>query len=618
MSRAERIADPAHLKRPETGKTAGAVPAAKADTMPMATDVPPAQLTEDACRRLDRRVHARLGALSGGLSAIALAGAWADWAAHLAISPGKQLELAWKAGQKWQRLGSEMMQATTGLGPGAKAVVPLPQDDRFSAPQWQRFPYNLLHQSFLLQQQWWHDAAMEIPGVATQNQRLVEFFSRQILDMVSPSNALATNPELLDRTVQEGGANLVRGYVNWVADMTRLLEGRHHKIPAAFCPGEGVALTPGKVVLRNHLIELIQYAPATPTVGAVPLLIVPAWIMRYYILDLTPEDSLIRWLVAQGFTVFCISWKNPDASDRDLGFDDYLQSGVMAALDAVCAITGVPKVNAVGYCLGGTLLAIAAAAMARDGDDRIATLSMLAAQVDFSEAGELSLFTSEAQVALLEDMMWETGYLDQRQMAGAFNLLRSRDLIWSRNVRRYLLGMPPETTAMGAWSADATRMPYRMHADYLRRLFIENDLALGRFVAAGRTVFLADIRVPVFAVATERDHIAPWKSVFKLTYLLHGDATFALVSGGHNTGIVAAPGNPRAGRRILLHTTASIHSSPEDWAASVPVVPGSWWPDWADWLGDNAGAQIAPPPLGNPAAGYPGVADAPGTYVCAP
>ncbi len=308
----------------------------------------------------------------------------------------------------------------------------------------------------------------------------MEFAARQLLDMTAPSNFPLTNPEILWRTISTGGFNLVRGAQNSFADYERALGGKKPVGTEQFEVGHDVAITPGKVVFHNRLIELIQYAPAMQEVRAEPILIVPAWIMKYYILDLSPHNSLIKYLTEQGFTVFMISWKNPGPDDRDLGMDDYPVIGVMDALDAIGRILPDRKVHAAGYCLGGTLLSIAAAAMARDRDDRIATLTLLAAQTDFTEAGELMLFTDESQVTFLEDMMWEQGFLDSRQMAGAFEMLRSNDLVWSRIVHDYLLGEREPMTDLMAWNADATRMPYRMHSEYLRRLFLDNDLAEGR------------------------------------------------------------------------------------------------------------------------------------------
>lgn len=287
---------------------------------------------------------------------------------------------------------------------------------------------------------------------------------------------------------------------------------------------------------------------------AVPVLCVPAWIMKYYTLDLTAQDSLVRYLVGKGHTVFMISWKNPDAADRDLSLEDYRKLGVMEALDAVGAITGSASVNAVGYCIGGTLLSIAAAAMARDGDTRLASLALFAAQTDFKEPGELSLFIDESQISFLEATMWQRGYLDTRQVSGAFQLLRSNDLVWSRRLKHYLLGLPEAKTELMTWNADATRMPYRMHSDYLRQLFLHNDLARGHYRTDGRPIALADIQVPVFAVGTLTDHVAPWRSVFKLHLLCDTEITFLLTSGGHNAGVVSPPG--KAGRSYQLATRA--------------------------------------------------------------
>ena len=568
----------------------------------------------DALRSLDRRIHATLGSAVGGLSVVGLAQAWSDWALHLALSPGKRMELGLEAWRKWSRLGTAMTEGLGGPDRGP-CIVPRPNDRRFAGPAWHKMPYCALSQSFLLAEEWWHEATTDIPGVSRQNERLVEFYGRQFMDMLSPSNFLATNPELMERTAGEGGKNLIRGLSAWAADAGRVITGDDAPRPLAFRPGKEVAITPGEVIYQNRLIELIQYRPATETVQSVPILIVPAWIMKYYILDLSPENSLIRWLVGQGFTVFCLSWKNPDAGDRDLGLEDYRTLGVMAALDAVCAVTGAEAVHAMGYCLGGTLLAVAAAAMARDGDRRLATLTLLAAQVDFSQAGELAMFASEPQIALLEDIMWQEGYLDQRRMAGAFNMLRAQDLIWSRVTKAYLEGEIDRPDDLGSWSMDATRMPYRMHSEYLRRFYLDNDLSEGRLGAGGAPVYLADIRVPIFAVATERDHIAPWKSVFKLSFMVHGALDLALVSGGHNTGIVAPPGHPRASYRLLRHGPESNHPGPDDWAQSVAAVPGSWWEALRDWWLGHSDRPIAPPPMGRAESGLAPLRPAPGNYV---
>ncbi len=564
---------------------------------------------------LDHAAHAGLARLTGGLSPAALTAAYMDWAVHLAISPGKQVELAAKAARKWARLAQFASRCAMDGRDCKPCIEPLPQDRRFARDEWQRWPFNIIHQAFLLQQQWWHNATTDIDGVTKQHEAVVEFVSRQILDMASPSNFIATNPVVQQRTLETGGQNLVHGLRNFVEDWERIVHSKPAAGTEAFQVGRDVAVTPGKVIYRNRLIELIQYAPTTEMVRPEPILIVPAWIMKYYILDLSPRNSLVRYLTDQGFAVFIISWKNPAAEDRDLGMDDYRRLGVMAALDAVNAVIPNRKVHAVGYCLGGTLLSIAAAAMARDGDKRLATMSLLAAQADFRKAGELTLFINESQIHFLDDLMRSQGYLDTRQMAGAFQLLRSNDLIWSRLVRHYLMGERTPLNDLMAWNADATRMPYRMHSEYLRRLFLNNDLAEGRFRVDGRPVAVSDIRVPIFAVGTERDHVAPWRSAFKIHLLADTDVTFLLTTGGHNAGIVADPDRPGGSFQVLTKSATDRYLDPDTWAKVAPRSDGSWWPEWTRWLASYSGGPANPPAMGAPTRGYPVLCDAPGTYV---
>jgi polyhydroxyalkanoate synthase len=566
---------------------------------------------------IDRSLHAAISRLTAGLSPAALAEAYFDWASHLATAPGKQSQLVEKAFRKAVRLGHHMSKQmiADGLGCERPCIEPLPQDRRFSGEAWQKWPYNFIYQSFLLHQQWWHNATTGVRGVTAQHERVVEFAARQLLDMLSPANFIATNPEVLNKTVEEAGLNLVRGFQNFLEDWQRATSGAKPVGSEKFVVGGNLAITPGKVIYRNRLIELIQYAPATSEVRPQPILIVPAWIMKYYILDLSQHNSLVRYLTGQGFTVFMISWKNPGPDDRDLGMEDYRTLGIMAALDAIGAVLPERKVHALGYCLGGTLLAIAAAAMARDHDGRLETMTLLAAQADFTEAGELMLFINESQLSFLEDTMWEQGFLDTRQMAGAFQLLRSNDLIWSRMVHDYLMGERETMNDLMAWNADATRMPYKMHSEYLRRLFLENDLAEGRFQAGGKPVALTDIRVPMFAVGTVRDHVAPWRSVFKLHLLTDTDVTFLLTSGGHNAGIVSEPGHKGRTYQVAEKTAIEHYIDPETWSGRTPVRQGSWWPELAAWLAERSGPPVAPPPMGAGSDGYAAIADAPGTYV---
>ena len=566
-------------------------------------------------RDIDRASAAASAKLTGGLSPAAIALAFADWAIHLGAAPGKQMELTLEVGRKSLALSGEALRSA--LDPkSVPSIEPLAGDERFRDDSWNAGPYRLLYQNFLLAEQWWDAATHDIPGVSPHHENVVSFIARQWLDMFSPSNSPITNPVVGQETLRSGGRNLTKGVRNWVDDAQRAKAGLPPPGSEAFVPGEAVAVTPGKVVFRNHLIELIQYAPSTGTVHPEPVLIVPAWIMKYYILDLSPQNSLIRYLVDQGRTVFCISWRNVTADDRELTLEDYRRSGTMAALDAITAIVPDQKVHAAGYCLGGTLLAITAAAMAEVDDDRLKSMTLFAAQTDFTEPGELALFIDDSQVALLESMMWQHGTLGAAQMAGAFQLLKSNDLIWSRMVHDYLMGERTPMIDLMAWNADTTRMPYRMHSEYLRKLFLGNDLASGRYVVDGHPIALQNIRAPIFAVGTERDHVAPWQSVYKIHYLSDAPVTFVLTSGGHNAGIVSEPGHPHRHFRIATKEAESPLLSADEWIAAARIENGSWWTAWTEWLDlHSVGEQMAPPSMGAPDKGLPPLADAPGAYV---
>jgi polyhydroxyalkanoate synthase subunit PhaC len=565
----------------------------------------------------DRPLHATMARITGGVSPAALSQAFTDWLQHLLLSPDKQVELMGKAARKWARYLEYCPRACADPN-CAQCIEPLLQDKRFTGEAWQKWPFNAIYQGFLLNQQWWHNATTGVGGVSKHHEDIVSFMARQFLDIFSPVNFPLTNPEVLDTTLKQGGMNFVRGAANFWEDWRRVVTGEKPVGVDNFQVGRNVAVTPGKVVFRNRLIELIQYAPATDKVYAEPILIVPAWIMKYYILDLSPENSLVKYLTQQGFTVFMISWKNPSAEDRDLGMEDYRTLGIGAALDAVNAIVPDRKVHAVGYCLGGTLLSIAVAAMARDGDERLKSLTLLAAQTDFTEAGELMLFIDEAQISFLEGMMAEKGFLDTKQMAGAFQLLRSNDLIWSTMVQDYLMGERRPMIDLMAWNADGTRMPCRMHSEYLRHLFLNNDLAEGRYKVDGRPVSLRDIRLPLFAVSTIADHVAPWRSVYKIQMLTDADVRFVLSNGGHNAGIVNPPGYPHRHHQIATHKKEEKYVDPDAWRQDAVHHEGSWWPCWRDWLVEHSTDQIAPPPIGAARSDYPLLGDAPGTYVLEP
>jgi len=573
-------------------------------------DLDPAALMALEADRLARAYAARA---TLGVSPAALALAFGDWWLHLAASPGKLVELERKAARKWLRYATWLAQAVQGK-PCASCIEPLEQDTRFRSEAWREWPFNAVYQGFLFWQQWWHNATTGVHGVSPHHAHVVNFTMRQLLDPWSPSNFPWSNPEVLQAAREQAGMNFVNGAANFVDDWRREVLGERPAGAEAFVPGQQVALTPGRIVLRNRLIELIQYAPKTyapdtPQVYPEPVLIVPAWIMKYYILDLSPANSLVKYLVDRGHTVFMISWKNPGPAERNLSMDDYLELGVMQALDAVGRIIPQAKVHMAGYCLGGTLAAIAAAVMAREQDERLASLTLLAGQVDFEEAGELTLFIDDSQVSLLEDMMRAQGYLDTRQMAGAFQLLRSNDLVWSRRVREYLLGRRAPMNDLLAWNADATRMPYRMHAGYLRRLFLNNDLSAGRYEARGRRVALSDIRLPLFAVGTTKDHVAPWRSVYKAGLYTDADVTFLLTTGGHNAGIVSDPRRTDRSFQAATRAHGEPYLDPDAWAAQTPRNSGSWWPEWQGWLASHSSAPAAPPPI------VDALGPAPGQYV---
>ncbi len=568
----------------------------------------------DIKNSIDRVIHAVEGRYTQGLSPASLTLAFMDWLIHTTHSPGKMGEMRENFLRKYSAFNLWSMRAA--FDPELQPfITPLPGDRRFSDPAWKRFPYNVMAQGFLLQEQWWHYATTGIPGVSDHHESVVSFAARQWLDVLSPTNYPLTNPQVVEKAINSGGQSLLNGMQNLLEDIQHNLLGDADPEASNFQPGKNLACTPGKVVYRNRLIELIQYEPTTDKVAAEPVLITPAWIMKYYILDLSQHNSMVKYLVDKGHTVFMISWHNPDAQDRDMGMSDYLRRGVMDALQAINHIVPERKVHLVGYCLGGTLASIAAAAMARDNDERLKSLTLFTAQTDFTEAGELMLFIDESQLSYMEDMMWEKGYLDTQQMAGAFTLLRSYDLIWSRIINEYLMGETPHMNDLMAWNADSTRMPYRMHSEYLRHLFLNNDLASGRFNVGDRPISLRDIRVPVFCVATQKDHVAPWHSVYKIHDLMNTEVTFVLTSGGHNAGIVSEPGHPRRNYQLGVQTAEDKHIPADDWVLRHESQEGSWWEPWNEWLNKHSGESVAPPGMGNTEADYPPIGPAPGTYV---
>lgn len=555
-----------------------------------------------------RAVQLQMATLSGGLAPDVYIGAWWDWYLNLARSPQAQHAVLDDAVAKMLDTWTFAFQAATG-----QAVAPAQDDARFAGNAWAQWPFNVIARSSQNYAEWWQNAWSAAPGVSPANQRTLGFVARNALEVISPANYLFTNPELLEATRAQSGQNLLRGFSHWLVDVERTLTGKPSAGTGAFIVGRDLAATPGKVVMRNELAELIQYSPTTATVYAEPVLIFPASIMKYYILDLSPGNSLVRYLVSQGHTVFIVSWKNPNAADRDLGMDDYLRLGFRAALDMVAGRVPGVKIHTVGYCIGGTFLSIAAAALAAEGDQRLASVTLMAAQQDFSDPGELSLFISPSQIDMLEAVMERAGVLKSEQMGGAFAMLRCRDLLWTPAVNTYLRGNREKPNDLMAWNADGTRLPYRMHTDYLRSLYLDNALAKAEFVSEGRKVDLAAIRLPMFVVGTETDHVAPWQSVYKARRLTRSsDYTFLLTSGGHNAGIISGPVHPRRRHRVHTWHNETDALAPEAWLDSTAPTPGSWWPVWQRWLAEHSSRERVAPPKCEPVATGP---DAPGEYV---
>jgi len=558
---------------------------------------------------LDRVGRSMIARFTLGMSPYAQSAAWFDWMSHFSRAPGRQVELAALAAVLNVRLAALM------AGNDVPQLAPEAIDHRFTDPGWRAMPFLAWQQAFLAQEEWWRSATRPLRGMRPRNAERVGFMIHQTLDAFSPSNVPWMNPEVIGRTLQEAGANLARGMNNFIEDWARAITMTPPQPDPQFRVGDNIAATPGQVIFRNSLMELIQYSPTTPDVVAEPVLIVPAWIMKYYVLDLTAQRSLVRYLVDRGFTVFMMSWRNPTAADRDVPFDAY-RADVMAALHVINTVVPGRKVHACGYCLGGTLLSIAAATMARDEDDRLATVTLLAGQTDFSEAGEVMLFVDDSQIAFLEDMMWDQGVLDATQMSATFRTLRSDDLVWSKMTRNYLLGERDEPNDLLAWNADPTRLPYLMHSQYLRGLFLENRLTAGRFAVEGEVIALKDLRMPMFVVGTETDHIAPWHSVYKIHLFTDNEATFLLTNGGHNAGIVSEPGHKGRHYEIATRHPGDRYVDADTWRARATRSEGSWWPEWASWLTARSdGRRVAPPPMGAPAHGFGPLCPAPGTYV---
>ena len=493
------------------------------------------------------------------------------------------------------------------------AVTPEPGDRRFRDEAWSENPlYDHIKQSYLLASKFMLSTVRETEGLDAHTAHKVDFYTRQFIDALAPTNFAMTNPEVARRTVETGGENLVQGLSNMLEDLERgqgRLRVRMTDLEK-FRLGENVAVTPGKVVFENDLMQLIQYAPATETVRRRPLLIVPPWINKYYILDLRPKNSFIKWAVDQGHTVFVISWVNPDERLAGKTMDDYLLEGPVAALEAVGKATGETRVNAIGYCLGGTLLAATLAYLkAADRRPSIESATFFTTMVDFAEPGELGVFIDEEQLALVEESMKDKGYFDGAKMAEAFNLLRANDLIWSFVINNYLMGKDPFPFDLLYWNSDSTRMPREMHSAYLRDMYQDNRLREpGGITLDGVPIDLSSIDVPVYILSTREDHIAPWKSTYAATRLYGGPIRFVLAMSGHIAGVVNPPAANKYG-----HFTGELAETPDAWLEAATAHEGSWWPDWDAWVSGHDDGEV---PAREPGAGaLPAIEDAPGRYV---
>jgi polyhydroxyalkanoate synthase len=488
-----------------------------------------------------------------------------------------------------------------------------PKDKRFRDDAWKNNEvFDFIKQSYLLSARYVQDVVGHVDGLDPKTAKKIDFYARQFTDAMSPSNFLLTNPEVLRRTAETGGENLLRGLNNLLTDLERgrgKLTIRMTDMDA-FKLGENIAVSPGCVVFQNELMQLIQYSPTTAKVLKRPLLILPPWINKFYILDLRPKNSFVRWAVSQGHTVFMVSWVNPDERMADVGFDSYMTSGVFAALDAIAAATGETEVDAIGYCLGGTLLAATLAWMARRGDERIRTATFFVALLDFEEAGELGVFIDEEQLKGLEQRMEEQGFLEGSDMSATFNMLRANDLIWSFVVNNYLLGNEPFPFDLLYWNSDSTRMPARMHSFYLRNMYQQNLLAKpGGITLAGEPLDLGLIKIPAYFLSTREDHIAPWRSTYRGTQLLGGRKRFVLAASGHIAGVV----NPPDGGKYNHWVNNALPADPQAWLEGATELAGSWWPDWHRWVIGRAAPMVPARVPGDGA--LPIIEDAPGSYV---
>jgi len=541
--------------------------------------------------------------------------AFFDLGQRMMADPAKMWEAQAALWKGYQDLWLATWQRAAGQTPAAPAVTPEKGDRRFKDPEWdENAVFDYIKQSYLLTARWMRGVVEEAnEGVEAETAKKIDFYTRQFIDAASPSNFAMTNPQVLRATVESGGQNLLKGLGNMLDDLERGNGKLAIKMtdPDAFKVGENLAATPGKVVFQNDLMQLIQYAPSTDKVAERPLLIIPPWINKFYILDMQPKNSFIKWAVDQGQTVFVISWVNPDERHAQKTFESYMVEGPLAAIAAVTEATGVKDVNVVGYCIGGTLLAALLSAMAAQKDSRVASATFLTTMTDFKEAGELSVFIDEEQITALEEKMNKRGYLEGSEMATTFNMLRANDLIWSFVVNNYLLGKDSLPFDLLYWNSDSTRMPALMHSYYLRNMYQKNLLVKpGALTLLGQPIDLTKIKTPVYMLSTREDHIAPWKSTYVATQLYKGPIRFVLTASGHIAGVV----NPPAANKYNFWTNDKLPAEPDEWVAGAKEHAGSWWTDWIKWLGAFSGKQV---PARAPGKGgkLKAIEDAPGSYV---
>ena len=584
-------------------------------------DVGGARETAEAMRKIaeqGQRLFAAFAARAGENAAADPLNVWSAFleaGARMMSDPAglarAQADLWSRHAELWRRAAERLRGRET-----EPLAAPDAADRRFGHPAWSGNPaFDHLKQAYLLTSRWLVETSRGIEGLDHASARKIDFYARQFADAMSPTNFALTNPEVLEETAGSGGANLVRGLSNLLDDLERSADGQLRVRTVgddAFRVGETVAASPGKVVFQTDLMQLIQFAPRTPRVRARPLVIVPPWINKYYVLDLREKNSFVRWAAERGHTVFVVSWVNPDGALRDKAFEDYMLEGSLAAVGAALEATGADKANLIGYCIGGTLVAATLAWMAAKDDGRAASATFFATLVDFSEPGDLGVFVDEAQVAGLEERMAAKGYLEGADMANVFSMLRANDLIWSFVINNYLLGKAPFPFDLLYWNADSTRMPAAMHSFYLRRMYLENALARpGGLALAGVPIDLGLVRTPAYILAAKDDHIAPWRSTYAATRLYGCRPRFVLASSGHIAGVV----NPPAAGRYGYRTNPRTPKDAEAWLAGATEHAGSWWPDWDDWVRRRAGGETD---AREPGAGpLPVLEDAPGSYVMA-